>query len=155
MITRPDHVALSVQNLDRSLTFYCDKLGMEVIRILVPGFGGDKLGTVVKLPGCRARIAHLVMDGFMLELFEYAEPPGREDSRTQAGLGYTHMGFASTDVRADWRRLCSEGVTFFSEPIEFRPGVWIVYFYGPDGEVCELRQTEGGQKNDTSDCKNI
>jgi len=28
--------------------------------------------------------------------------------------------------------------------VEFRPGVWIVYFHGPDGEVCELRQVPQG-----------
>ena len=27
-----------------------------------------------------------------------------------------------------------------SVPIEYRPGVWNAYFYGPDGETCELRQ---------------
>ena len=53
----------------------------------------------------------------------------------------THIGFVSTDVRADYARLKGQGVTFFGEPVEFRPGVWVVYFYGPDGEVCELRQS--------------
>jgi len=24
--------------------------------------------------------------------------------------------------------------------VEFRPDVWVAYFYGPDGEVCEIRQ---------------
>ena len=36
-------------------------------------------------------------------------------------------------------------VEFISEPVEFRPGVWIVYFCGPDGEVCELRETPDGE----------
>ena len=34
----------------------------------------------------------------------------------------------------------ARGVEFLSRPVEFRPEVWIVYFYGPDGEVGELRQ---------------
>ena len=52
-----------------------------------------------------------------------------------------HLGFTSLDVRAEYSRLRKMGVTFFGEPLEFRPDVWIVYFYGPDGEVCELRET--------------
>jgi hypothetical protein len=32
-------------------------------------------------------------------------------------------------------------VRFLGKPVEFRPGVWIFYFFGPDGEVCEMRQT--------------
>jgi len=47
----------------------------------------------------------------------------------------------SSDTRADHARLCAAGVAFLSAPVEFRPGVWIAYFKGPDGEVLELRQT--------------
>ncbi|HUV08082.1 MAG TPA: VOC family protein, partial [Spirochaetia bacterium] len=59
----------------------------------------------------------------------------------QADHGFIHIGFTSNDVPADYSRLKEKGVEFLSEPLEFRPKVWIVYFYGPDGEVCELRQT--------------
>lgn len=52
------------------------------------------------------------------------------------------LGFRSDDVRADAAQLRQRGVEFLSEPIEFRPGVWVVYFRGPDGEVCELRQSD-------------
>ena len=55
--------------------------------------------------------------------------------------GLIHIGFSSNDVRGDYERLKKEGVTFFGDPVEFRPQVWVVYFYGPDGEVCELRET--------------
>ena len=51
------------------------------------------------------------------------------------------MGIASSDVRADYQRLRAAGVRFLHEPIEFRPKVWIAYFLGPDGEVCEIRQS--------------
>ena len=37
-----------------------------------------------------------------------------------------------------WRKM---GVRTFGDPVEFRPGVGLFYFYGPDGEVCELRQS--------------
>jgi hypothetical protein len=79
----------------------------------------------------------------MLELFEYLDPRGRPvfPERRQADHGLIHLGFTSIDVRADYSRLKNKGVSFFSEPVEFRPNVWIVYFYGPDGEVCELRET--------------
>jgi len=78
----------------------------------------------------------------MLELFEYTEPRGRgsPEDRSQADLGYIHAGFTSTDVRGDYAALSERGVAFIGEPVEFRPGVWIVYFRGPDGETCELRQ---------------
>jgi len=48
----------------------------------------------------------------MLELFEYIVPKLKEN-----------------------------GVRFVSEPVEFRANVWICYFYEPDGEVCEIRES--------------
>jgi len=137
-----EHVALSVSDLETSLAFYRELLGFEVERIIEspPEMG---LGRVVGLPGCSARIAHLRNGPLMLELFEYTRPRGKPvaSTRTQADTGFTHLGFSSADTRADYRRLKEQGVAFLGEPVEFRPGVWIVYFRGPDGEVCELRQS--------------
>jgi catechol 2,3-dioxygenase-like lactoylglutathione lyase family enzyme len=145
VITGIEHVGLSVADLERSLAFYRDLMGFELLRILECDPDGD-LGTVVGMPRCRARVAHLLLDGRMLELFEYAEPSGREqdEDACQADHGWIHMGLTSTDVRGDFKRLREAGVAFLSDPVEFRPGVWIVYFKGPDGEVVELRQTPGG-----------
>ena len=79
----------------------------------------------------------------MLELFEYVRPRGTAlpPERPQCDIGWIHAGLRSDDVRADCRRLREMGVVFLSDPVEFRPGVWVVYFQGPDGEMCELRQT--------------
>ena len=142
MIKRLEHVALSVSDMDKSLLFYCNLLGMKVIRDLEPGLGGGKLGIVVGMPDCCARIVHLDMGGTMLELFQYIKPEGKPlpDGHKQADNGFTHIGLSSDDVLGDYQRLKLAGVDFISEPVEFRPGVWIVYFRGPDGEVCELRQ---------------
>jgi len=141
MISGLDHLALSVSDLGRSMAFYRDILGLELLRIVEAGPHMD-LGRVNGMAGCTARIAHLKAGDLMLELFEYTEPRGRAvpPDRSQADQGYSHAGFTSTDVREDYARLREKGVRFIGEPVEFRPGVWIVYFRGPDGETCELRQ---------------
>ncbi|MBD3321937.1 MAG: hypothetical protein GF350_12645 [Chitinivibrionales bacterium] len=149
MITKKlDHVALSVTNIERSMKFYCDILGARKIRILECG-SDSLLGTVVGMPGCAARICHLQFGDTMIELFEYSSPKGKPltSASTQADNGWTHLGLTSSDVREDYRELCSRGVEFLSGPVEFRPDVWIVYFRGPDGEVCELRQTPPGDSD--------
>ena len=142
MITKLEHVGLSVSNLDRSIAFYRDILGLELLRILELG-ADSELGEVVGLPGCSARIAHLESGGTILELFEYLDPRGGPipEGRSQADNGYIHVGFASTDARQDYARLMDHGVRAIGAPIELRPDVWLFYFYGPDGEVCELRET--------------
>jgi catechol 2,3-dioxygenase-like lactoylglutathione lyase family enzyme len=137
-----EHVGLSVANLDRSVEFYRDVLGFKVERILEPA-PELPLGDVVGMPGCRARIAHLQSAKGMLELFEYQEPRGKKipKDHKQADNGFIHIGFTSSDARAEYRELQQKGVRFLGKPVEFRPGVWIFYFFGPDGEVCEMRQT--------------
>ena len=145
MRVTPEHVAISVTSLERSKQFYAEVLGLHVAReIDSPPERG--LGEIVGLPGCSARIAHLVpADGsaFMVELFEYRDPLGRPVARdrTQADIGISHIGFASSDARGDYRRLQELGIECVGAPVEFRPGVWVFYFRGPDGEVCELRET--------------
>ncbi len=142
MISRLEHVGLSVSDLDRSIAFYRDLLGLEVLRVIEAG-PTMRLGDIVGMPGCSARIAHMMKGDEMLELFEYKSPRGKPvpADRRQADLGLVHVGFTSTDTRGDYERLKAAGVTFLSEPVEFRPGVWVVYFRGPDGEVGELRQS--------------
>jgi catechol 2,3-dioxygenase-like lactoylglutathione lyase family enzyme len=140
MIRRLEHVAVSVSDLDRSVAFYRDQLGFTLARLIEPREDG-MLGGITGMPGARARIAHLRMGDSLLELFEYTRPRGRPvGDRTQADLGCSHVGLRSDDARADYRALSGRGVRFLSEPVEFRPGVWVAYFRGPDGETCELRE---------------
>jgi len=142
MIEGIEHIALSVSDLDKSIEFYCKNLSCEVIRI-IEGNPNSLLGKVVGMPGCVARIAHLKSGPNMLELFEYTKPKGKRIpvEHKQADNGYIHAGFRSSDVRNDYTKLKNDGVKFISEPVEFRKDVWICYFYGPDNEVCEIRES--------------
>ena len=142
MIAGVEHVAISVSNLEKSLAFYRDLLGLSLARVLECG-PETPLPEATAQPGCRARIAHLYSGSFLVELFEYLQPEGRpiEPGRRQADHGPVHVGFRSTDARADFKRLRQHGVESLSNPVEFRPGVWLFYFRGPDGEVLELRES--------------
>ena len=151
----PEHTAISVSSLERSIEFYTTVFGLQVNRT-IESRPESRLGDIVGLPGCTARIAHLgpaqaggagtTDEGeplLVIELFEYQDPAGKPlaRERTQADLGISHIGFRSPDARGDYRRLVERGVECLSEPVEFRPGVWVFYFRGPDGEVCEMRQS--------------
>lgn len=141
MIIGLEHAAISVSNLERSIEFYCGIFQMKHERTIdSPPEKG--LGKIIGHPGAAARIAHLTSGALMLELFEYSEPKGRPISadRSQADHGLIHVAFQSSDVRSDAEELKQQGVELIGEPLEYRPGVWVLYFYGPDREVCEIRQ---------------
>lgn len=140
MFHRIEHTALSVANLDRSLAFYRDLIGMEVVFDV--DFFDERLGMVNGLAGCKARVVHLKLEASVLELFEYCEPRGRDLKQRQCDLGYMHICFRVTQIHELCASLKARGVEFFSEPLEVRPGTFIVYFSGPDGEVCEMRQVD-------------
>jgi catechol 2,3-dioxygenase-like lactoylglutathione lyase family enzyme len=136
-----EHVALSVSDVERSKAFYTTLLGFEYVETIeCPP--ERNLGQIVGIPGCSARIVKLRSGTLILELFEYLDPRGRPlaPERTQADIGLTHLGFSCTDIQAEYRRLVELGVKFYTPPIEYRPHVWNAYFYGPDGETCEIRE---------------
>ena len=141
MILGADHVALSVADMERSIRFYTDLFGFEERRRL-PADPGLPLDQVIGVPGAAADIAHLYLDEFMLELFRYRVPEGRAGAaaRSQADHGYIHFGLRVKDIHGETARLRAAGVSFLGDPVEFRPGAWVVYFRGPDGEVVELRE---------------
>lgn len=132
------HVGLSVNNMQRSLEFYRDIMGMEVTLEL--DISDDRQARVIGVPGTKCRIAHLKLGDGVLELFEYYEPSGENKARMmwQYDHGIVHIGFEVDDFRQRADHLKSKGVEFLGEPVEFRPGVWVLYFKGPDGEICEL-----------------
>ncbi len=121
MIKGLEHVALSVSDLDRSIVFYRDIIGLKLDRVFE--YGPDtKLGDIVGMPCCTARIAHLTSKGQMLELIEYKNPKGRPvpDDARQADNGFIHISFYSTYIHKDYTRLSEIEIRFFSEPVLFR-----------------------------------
>jgi len=134
------HVALGVSSMERSLQFYRDLIGMKVM--LEIDVQDDRIARLVGVPGAKCKIAHLQLGDAMLELFEYTAPPGTNYAQkvNQYDHGLIHLGFEVNDFHNHVAALKQKGFSFLGEPVEFRPNVWVVYFRGPDGEVCELRQ---------------
>ena len=146
-----EHVALSVKNIEKSLSFYQGFFDMEIEREMdcLPEMN---LGMINGMPGSSARIAHLKGDSIMLELFEYAFPAGKpisEDTK-QADHGFIHIGFSSDNIEKDLERVKERGLEILGGPVEFRPGVFVLYFYGPDKEVIELRQIKDIREKDNA-----
>ena len=140
MIKSMDHFALGVSDMERSLGFYRDVFGMEVVADL--DLSDGSIGKIIGTEGAKCRIVHLKLGQAVLELFQYSQPVGenKASQMQQFDHGLIHIGFSVDNFHEHVAQLKEMGVEFLGEPVEFQPGVWVLYFRGPDGEVCEFMQ---------------
>jgi len=137
------HVGLVVRDLDRSIYFYHDLLGLPFVNEPTPWFEGPALSTGVGVPGARLRQVSLLAGETIMELIEYAERPvGGPQPPPNNNLGAAHVCFKVSDVAGTKAELETHGVPFYSEVNVVDEGPlagwrW-VYFSDPDGLALEL-----------------
>ena len=71
------HVGITVKDLDASICFYHDVLGLQFSNEPSPWFDGEGLGQAVGVPGAALRQVSLLLGDVTLELLEYKSPPRR------------------------------------------------------------------------------
>lgn len=141
LVRRANHFAISVSNMERSLAFYRDILGLELVGrntavAEIPGFS-----TEVGLPEIDAEWALLRLgaEDVFLEVMCYAQPPGRPlaEDHMVADLGCAHIALEVDDVTAAHDLLVRRGVSVMSSPVDL--GRHTSFFArGPDRELVEL-----------------
>jgi catechol 2,3-dioxygenase-like lactoylglutathione lyase family enzyme len=141
------HVGLTVSSLDRSLAFYRDAVGLEVV--LEQEKEGGYLSAITGYPRAHVRMAQLQgYGGSRIELFEYLEPRGRAASHEPADVGITHVCLLVDHIHDALRRLVEAGAEPLSDPVRIDTGAnaggWGLYVRDPDGIVLELFQPPPG-----------
>lgn len=155
-ITRPHHIGIQVADLDRSLAFYVDILGFELVFRWNPQ--AEYIRTVTGYPDADIHAAIVRMPGdtgVFLEILEYrnvARSP--VDTRT-ANPGTAHIAFFVDDCDALYGDLVARGVRAVNPPVTPtigpNTGGRAVYMIDPDGirvEFITSRQTFDGRPND-------
>ena len=138
------HTGLTVRDLARSLAFYRDLLGMEVV--FEQEKRGGYLAQIVGYPDAHVRMAHLAFPGdtHRIELFEYLQPEPVGSPAEPRGVGLTHVCLRVEDIRAMHARLCAHDVPFLSPPVLVDTGANAgghgLYLRDPDGALVELFQ---------------
>ena len=139
------HTGYTVSDLDRSVTFYRDVLGCEVLATQEKE--GGYLAAIVGYPDAHVRMAHLRVAGseHVIELFEYLTPPGDRADVEPRNVGASHLCFVVEDLRVLYELLREHGVTsFVSPPVEVDTGInrggLALYLRDPDGITVELFQ---------------
>jgi lactoylglutathione lyase len=144
-IQRPHHTGIQVADLERSLDFYRDLLGFEVVFRWNPK--AEYIGTITGYPDADFHVAILRMPGsdMFLEILEYRDvEKSPVDTRT-ANPGTAHLAFFTDDCDGLYAELKAKGVASVSEPVTPtigpNKGGRAVYMIDPDGIRVEFIQT--------------
>ena len=142
-----DHVGITTSDLDRSLHFYVDMLGLRLISRNV--LSGDDLAALLGVESVTIDNADLDSgDGRILELMQYLEPAGARVMHQSSDSPTTHIAFTVADLAAVTERLNAAGVQVIStRPLKIEGGAWdgvqCLYLRDPDGVILELVQRPG------------
>jgi glyoxylase I family protein len=124
------HVTLSVRNIDRSADFY--------------SIFGFKLVLQWEAPDGPLAIAHLLRnDGFILELFQYAENSDAPIAGPDVGndlqqLGVKHFAFRVTELEAAHNELLGKQWGRLTSIQPGRTGLKFFFIADPDGNWVEI-----------------
>ena len=145
-----DHVAVTVSDLERSLPFYKDVLGLkEVERHLLDG---ETISTMAGKSGVIMQVVRLASPDtpdILLDLQQYIEPQGAVSNAVLGMANHSHFCFGVDDIQATYDDLQQKGVEFVSAPVSFDLGeewdygvVKVVFFKDPDGFILELMELD-------------
>lgn len=148
MVKHVDHINIVVSDLDRSVRFYTELLGLAETRRA--RLTGDWIEAIVGLKDVMADVVFVqpLGGGPRIELIQYHSPRGEafpENARPNTA-GLRHIAFQVEDMEAIRARLEAAGVHFFGPPVQVPGGVVehddghksLCYFLDPDGVLLEL-----------------
>ncbi len=143
MITSFNHSSFTVSDLDRSLNFYCNIIGMK--RISYAERPQDYTEKVTGIKGCMMKVAYLTGWEHRLELIEYIGSKKNSQTSSIDNIGAGHICFNVTDIVKMAEEFRNKGVELLSDPILVPAGTnkggMIFYMKDPDGIIVELIQS--------------
>lgn len=137
------HIGIPVSNMERSLKWYKEMLGIEPDFVL--DASGEGTSAAVGVPNADFSFAFMQVGNTIVELLEYRNPRGKAHDRGNNDIGALHIAFDVDDIEAAYKHLSARGVKFNTPPvwIEEGPlaGCAFCYFPDPDNIQLELFQT--------------
>ena len=148
MIADVLHFSFTVSDIERSVDWYTDVLGLELVHRQRQE--NEYTPVLVGIPGAVLEVAQFAVPGVpparsthMLELVEYLVPAGGALGPLAANtIGSAHLALLVTDIRARYERMLARGVVFRNPPVAITQGAnaggFACYFRDPDGITLEL-----------------
>lgn len=149
------HVGFVVGDLDASIRFYRDGLGLVLRHRQLQHNAYTR--TLVGYPDALLEVAQFNLaegdppaSGHILELVSYAQPASGPADRERNTLGVGHLAFIVDNIHEFATHLQAFGAELVNEPVRISAGIneggWSVYLRDPDGvnlELVQPRRSEG------------
>jgi len=144
------HVSFTVSNIEASVKWYTEVLGLEYVRSQEQA--NEYTEKLVAFKNAHLKVAQLRVPGdtipisrHHIELVEYVNPRGEDIPLDTNRTGVGHWAFMVDDIHKEFARMKALGVKFKAEqPVAIEAGVnkggFTVYFLDPDGITLELIQ---------------
>jgi lactoylglutathione lyase len=140
LVTGHWHSGVVVEDIDLSVRFYTEGLGLKMVRSYQTD--APAAAQVLGYDKVDVKVALLEMkDGAVLELLQYVEPHtiARQISERHV-IASGHLALLVDDVAAILERVVEYGGTRRNDPAETEPGTVLTYAQDPDGNWLEFAQ---------------
>jgi len=128
-LSRLSHISLEVVDVERSLAFYRENFGFQVV--MERALSGEAFEEVTGTPGAESRLVRgLVAGNSVVQLFWHNWREPQAEKRTL-------MSFEVRDVQTAHEQLAAAGVPCRSGPVEFDNSYAFV-IEDPDGHPIEI-----------------
>lgn len=143
MVTSYGHTSFTVSDIDRTISFYVEQLGLTLTRRWERV--GPEIEALTGVDGARLAMALVECEGLKLELIQYVGGAGDVLDPVINNVGAAHIAFEVSDVDALCERLVRNGVKLYGTPTTLAPPrVRGVYISDPDGITIELSEPPDG-----------
>ena len=148
MVERIYHVGLTVSDLDRSIAFYRDILGLEFQGEIF--MAGEETDRLFRMKDTKARVAYLngskAIEAPPIELIQFVDNKVKKVKGNLFTTSISEVCFYTDDIDSVYKTLVENHVECLSEPqyFDFRADGFgesrAFYFRDPDGIILEMMQ---------------
>lgn len=138
IITNIRHTGIVVDDLDASLHFYQDLLGMSITkRMLESGTYIDRMSGLDAVEVTTVKMS--AADGNLIELLYYHSHRREAVPSELCEIGIRHIAFGVSDLDKTYQTLVAAGVPFNAEP-QYSPDGYakVTFCRAPEGTMIEL-----------------
>ena len=144
MIQGMHHTSFTVSNMEESIAFYRDILGLKVnwdSAAAGANLKGEAADNITRCPGSELRIVFLAAGNNRIELVQYTPAGKQQTGNNSNDTGSAHVCFKTDNIEELYEKLLANKVRLHCRPRQL-DSAKVMYFRDPDGIILEAAQGE-------------